>query len=95
MRSNYIGGRWVPSASQAAVPVVNPATEAVIDQVPAGVPADVDAAVEAASSAFAAWSVTTPAERTQYLAAARDLLEQRADVVAAAITADMGSPLAF
>jgi aldehyde dehydrogenase (NAD+) len=95
MRSNYIGGRWVPSASEASIDVVNPATEAVIDRVPAGAPADVDAAVEAASAAFPAWSATTPAERAGYLAAARDLLEERADAVAAAISADMGSPLAF
>ena len=95
MRSNYIGGRWVPSASEASIDVVNPATEAVIDRVPAGTPADVDAAVEAASAAFPAWSATTPAERARYLASARDLLEERADAVAAAISADMGSPLAF
>src|SRR6185437_16078766 len=95
MRSNYIGGQWVPSASETSIDVVNPATEAVIDRVPAGAPADVDAAVEAALAAFGPWSVTTPAERAGYLAAARDLLEQRADTVAAAISADMGSPLAF
>src|SRR5215475_13206712 len=95
MRSNFIGGSWTPSASETSIDVINPATEAVIDRVPAGSPADVDAAVEAAGAAFATWSVTPPAERAGYLAAARDLLEQRADSVAAAITADMGSPLAF
>jgi aldehyde dehydrogenase (NAD+) len=95
MRSNYIGGTWVPSASETSIGVVNPATEAVIDRVPAGHPADVDAAVEAASAAFATWSVTTPAERAGYLAAIGDLLAERSDAVAAAITADMGSPLAF
>jgi aldehyde dehydrogenase (NAD+) len=95
MRSNYIGGSWVPSATDVSIGVINPATEAVIDRVPAGDPADVDAAVRAAAAAFATWSVTQPAERARYLAAARDLLEQRADSVAAAISADMGSPLAF
>jgi aldehyde dehydrogenase (NAD+) len=95
MRSNYIGGRWVPSANETSIDVINPATEAVIDRVPAGSPADVGAAVEAASAAFTTWSVTPPAERAGHLAAARDLLEQRADTVAAAISADMGSPLAF
>jgi aldehyde dehydrogenase (NAD+) len=47
MRRNYVAGTWVPSASDEAVDVINPATEEVIDQVPAGHPADVDAAVEA------------------------------------------------
>jgi len=38
MRSNFIGGAWVPSASSAGIDVINPATEAVIDRVPAGDP---------------------------------------------------------
>jgi aldehyde dehydrogenase (NAD+) len=95
MRSNYIGGTWVPSVNDAGIDVVNPATEAVIDRVPAGAAADVAAAARAARAAFATWSVTLPAERARYLAAARDLLAERADTVAAAISADMGSPLAF
>jgi aldehyde dehydrogenase (NAD+) len=95
MRSNYIGGTWVPSVNDAGIDVVNPATEAVIDRVPAGAAADVAAAARAARAAFAAWSVTPPAERARHLAAARDLLAERADTVAAAISADMGSPLAF
>jgi aldehyde dehydrogenase (NAD+) len=95
MRKNYIGGSWTPSASDASVDVVNPATEVVIDRVPAGDPADVNEAAAAARAAFARWSVTSPAERSQHLEAARELLEQRADSVAAAISADMGAPLAF
>jgi aldehyde dehydrogenase (NAD+) len=95
MRSNFIGGTWMPSASDAGIDVVNPATEAVIDRVPAGAAADVAAAARAARTAFAAWSVTPPAERARHLAAARDLLAERADTVAAAISADMGAPLAF
>jgi aldehyde dehydrogenase (NAD+) len=95
MRSNYIGSQWTPSASLVGIDVINPATETVIDRVPAGDPADVDAAVRSARSAFADWSVTPPAERARHLEAARDLLEQRADSVAAAISADMGSPLVF
>ena len=63
MRSNYIGGRWLPSAGQDGIDVVNPATGAVIDRVPAGHPADVDAAVTAARAAFAGWSQTRPAAR--------------------------------
>jgi aldehyde dehydrogenase (NAD+) len=95
MRSNYIGGRWVPSASDEGVEVVNPATEQVIDSVPAGHPADVDAAVLAARSAFAGWSGTPAAERARRLDAARDLLDERAEAVAAVISADMGAPAGF
>jgi aldehyde dehydrogenase (NAD+) len=95
MRKNYIGGGWTPSASDRSIDVVNPATEAVIDQVPAGHPADVDQAVHAARNALPGWSATSAAERARFLAAAADLLEARSTSVAAAITADMGSPITF
>ena len=76
MRRNYVAGTWVPSASDEAVDVINPATEEVIDQVPAGHPADVDAAVEAARAAFGGWAATPVAERARYLEAIRQLLEE-------------------
>jgi len=95
MRSNYVAGTWAPSASDEAVDVINPATEEVIDQVPAGHPADVDAAVEAARAAFGGWAATPAAERARYLEAIRQLLEDRAVPLAEVITADLGAPLAF
>ncbi len=95
MRENYIAGGWVPSAAEAGIEVSNPATGEVIDTVPAGHPADVDQAVEAARAAFGGWSATTPADRAGYLAAARDLLADRAAAVAAVISADMGAPISF
>jgi aldehyde dehydrogenase (NAD+) len=95
MRSNYIDGSWAPSASDSGIDVINPATSAIIDRVPAGHPADVDAAVRAARAAFATWSATSAAERAARLEAARQLLAERADSVAATISADLGSPLVF
>jgi aldehyde dehydrogenase (NAD+) len=95
MRSNYINGEWTASASADGIDVVNPASGAVIDRVPAGHPADLDAAVAAARAAFPGWSAVDAAKRAQYLDAARQLLAERADSVAAAISADMGSPLSF
>ncbi|MGZ5268858.1 MAG: aldehyde dehydrogenase family protein, partial [Caldimonas sp.] len=61
-------------------------------------PAAGDSPAEAARAAAAAlptWSATSPAERAGRLEAVRVLLEQRADTVAATITADMGSPVSF
>jgi aldehyde dehydrogenase (NAD+) len=95
VRSNYINGTWIPSADPRGIDVVNPADQSVIDQVPAGHPADVDAAVQAAMAAFGSWSTTPVAERAERLDAAGRLLEERADSVAAVISADMGSPLTF
>ncbi|MFB4293111.1 aldehyde dehydrogenase family protein [Nonomuraea sp. ATR24] len=95
MRQLYIGGAWTASVSGEAVEVVNPATEEIIDRVPAGASGDVDAAVRAAARAFPAWSSLPPADRAKPLAAAAELLVQRADDIARTIAADMGSPLGF
>jgi aldehyde dehydrogenase (NAD+) len=95
MRSNYINGGWIPSADPGGIDVVNPASQSVIDRVPAGHQSDVDEAVAAASAAFDGWASAPVAERAERLDAARQLLEERADSVAATISADMGSPLTF
>jgi aldehyde dehydrogenase (NAD+) len=69
----YIGGAWVRSASS-TIPVINPATEAVIAAVPAGTAEDADRSVNAARHAFESWSVTPPAVRTKYLSVVGDAL---------------------
>ncbi|WP_327090503.1 aldehyde dehydrogenase family protein [Nonomuraea sp. NBC_01738] len=95
MRQLYIGGAWTASVSGEAIEVVNPATEEIIDRVPAGAPDDVEAAVGAARAAFPAWSSTAPAERSKLLAAAADLLTERAGDIARTISTDMGAPIGF
>ncbi|MEV0198049.1 aldehyde dehydrogenase family protein [Nonomuraea sp. NPDC050691] len=95
MRKLYIGGDWTASVSGEAIEVVNPATEEIIDRVPAGAPADVEAAVLAARGAFPAWSAAAPEDRAKLLAAAAELLERRSADIAQAIATDMGAPLRF
>ncbi|MCT9933829.1 aldehyde dehydrogenase family protein [Planotetraspora sp. A-T 1434] len=95
MRPLYLNGAWVPSASGEGVDVVNPATEEVVDRVPAGWPGDVETAVSAARAAFPSWSGTAPAERAKLLAAAAGLLKERAERMAETIATDMGAPLGF
>ncbi|NUR62768.1 MAG: aldehyde dehydrogenase family protein, partial [Catenulispora sp.] len=63
----YVGGKWIPSASATTLDVLNPATEDVLAVVPAGGAADVDAAVAAARSAARAWGTTGKAERLELL----------------------------
>ncbi|SNT14522.1 aldehyde dehydrogenase (NAD+) [Streptosporangium subroseum] len=92
MRHLYLNGAWQSSASGESIDVVNPATEEIIDRVPAGAPADVDAAVAAARAAFPAWSRTASAERGKILAAAAELLRERSDQIARIIATDMGAP---
>ncbi|MFF3440065.1 aldehyde dehydrogenase family protein [Streptosporangium sp. NPDC002721] len=92
MRHLYLNGAWQPSASAESIDVINPATEELIDRVPAGSPADVEAAVAAARAAFPSWSATAPAERGRILAAAADLIRERSDQIARIIATDMGAP---
>ena len=91
----YIGGRWQAAAGTERIEVIDPVTEQVIGQVPAGTAADVDAAVRAARGALPGWAATPPARRGAVLAAARDLLAARRDEVAATIAAELGAPPAF
>ncbi|MEV0160153.1 aldehyde dehydrogenase family protein [Nonomuraea fuscirosea] len=95
MRQLYIDGSWTASASDDSIEVVNPATEEIIDRVPAGVPDDVEAAAGAAARAFPEWSATASTERAKLLADAAELLKQRSEEVAGIIATDMGAPLAF
>ncbi|MFC9749382.1 aldehyde dehydrogenase family protein [Streptomyces niveus] len=91
--SMYIGGEWRPAAGPGTIAVVNPATEQVIAEVPAGTAEDVDAAVRAARAAFPGWAATAPAERAARLTALRDAMAARKDEIAETVTAELGSPL--
>ena len=89
----YLGGQWVPSSGTELIDVVNPYTEQVIGQVPAGSAADVDVAVAAARQALAGWSRTDVGVRAAYLSKAAGLLADRTDALAEVVTAEMGCPL--
>ncbi|MFW6641805.1 aldehyde dehydrogenase family protein [Nocardiopsis algeriensis] len=95
MRSLYIDGAWRDSASDEALDVIDPATEQVIDTVPAGSPEDVDAAVEAAAAAFPAWAGLTPGQRVTHLSKAHELFSARLEEIAGILTRDMGAPAVF
>ncbi|GHD34218.1 aldehyde dehydrogenase family protein [Nocardiopsis kunsanensis] len=95
MRSLYIDGAWTGSASDEALEVLDPATEQVIDTVPAGTAKDVDNAVGAAVAAFPAWSRRPHGQRVTHLAKALELFDERAEEIAALLTRDMGAPAGF
>jgi betaine-aldehyde dehydrogenase len=92
LTNNFVGGEWVESSSTSTIPVVNPATEEVIAEVASGSREDADRAVAAACAAFPGWSTTSPAERGKYVAAMGEALHERADELAATVTAELGVP---
>jgi aldehyde dehydrogenase (NAD+) len=89
----FLDGEWVTANSGRTIDVYNPTTEELIGTVPANTAEDVDRAVRSAKAAFPAWSQTTDAERAAYLRKLRDGLAARAEVIAATIATDVGTPM--
>jgi aldehyde dehydrogenase (NAD+)/aminobutyraldehyde dehydrogenase len=90
----FIGGAFVPSSSSETVDIVNPATEEVLTQVPAGTVEDVDAAVAAALSAKADWAATTPRDRSAVLLKIADIIEANRELFETLESANTGKPAA-
>jgi aldehyde dehydrogenase (NAD+) len=91
----YIGGQWVPPASDATMPVLNPATEAQIGSVAMGSAADVDNAVAAAKAAFESFSQTSKADRLALLHRLKTVTEKRLEDLAQAMRMEMGAPISM
>ncbi|MCB1440722.1 MAG: aldehyde dehydrogenase family protein, partial [Nitratireductor sp.] len=87
----YIGGTWRKTAE--TIPVLNPATEEVIGQLPVAQRQDLDDALEAAESGFRIWRATSPRDRAELILRAARLMRERADEIAYAITLEHGKPL--
>ena len=94
LAGNYVNGAWVPSETETAADVINPATgESLARIAPAG-DAEVAQAVTAAARAFPAWRRTPPQDRIQFLFRFRDILIRRIDELARSITLENGKTLA-
>jgi len=89
---NYINGKWTESHEAASAPVLNPATQAVIAQVPMGANTvkDVESAVQMAQKAFFEWSQTPVMQRVQPLYKLKTLLEDNLEDLALTITNESG-----
>ncbi|MBI6617973.1 aldehyde dehydrogenase family protein [Pseudomonas corrugata] len=89
----YVNGGWSAPVSPASLPVVNPATEEVVAQVASGSAEDVDQAVAAARAAFADWSATSTAQRARVLGKIHELILERKEAFAQAISVEMGAAI--
>ncbi|MFQ6023773.1 MAG: aldehyde dehydrogenase family protein [Acidiferrobacterales bacterium] len=67
MQPMYINGKFTEGQATAALAVVNPATEELLDRVPRGTQMDIDAAVAAAKDAFSGWRKTVANDRAEML----------------------------
>jgi aldehyde dehydrogenase (NAD+) len=89
----YIDGRWCSPISSDSVPVINPATEAVVAHVASGSAADVDRAVAAAREALPGWSATPVQSRALILGQIYDLIIERKEELAQAVSLEMGASI--
>lgn len=87
---NYINGAWVASSATEYWNVVNPASQEVMAQVPAGTAADVDTAVKSSEKAFATWKRVPAGKRIQYLFQLKRLIEENMDELSRTITLESG-----
>jgi malonate-semialdehyde dehydrogenase (acetylating)/methylmalonate-semialdehyde dehydrogenase len=91
--TNFVGGSWVASRASEFLDVHNPATGEVIARTPLSTAEDLDAAVAAAKKAFPAWRDTPPVVRARSMFRFRQLLEEHAEELAAAVTREHGKTL--
>src|ERR1700749_940277 len=89
-----IGGEWRQAAAHEEIEGVNPATEDVVDSVPAGAREDVELAGATAQRAFPEWSRTDVEKRAAILSKAADLIHDHAKELAATLTSEQGKPVA-
>lgn len=94
-RQLYIGGEWREPVKKNRIPIINPATEEIIGDIPAATAEDVDIAVEAARKAIARddWGSTTGAQRAKYLRAIAAKVLEKKSVLATLESLDSGKTL--
>lgn len=88
-----IDGEWVKSAK--SIPVINPATEEVISEIPEATPEQVDAAVRAAERAQPEWARLPAIQRAGYLHEIANLLRMNKALLARTITEEQGKILSL
>ncbi|MDD7965291.1 CoA-acylating methylmalonate-semialdehyde dehydrogenase [Actinomycetospora lemnae] len=90
---HWAGGAALKSTGDRLGDVTDPATGQVTRQVAFATEADVEAVIAAARDAFPLWRDTSLTKRTQILFRFRELLNARADELAAIITSEHGKVL--
>ncbi|WP_435583185.1 aldehyde dehydrogenase [Amycolatopsis thermoflava] len=93
----FIGGEWTTPSSAELLDIRSPHDQSLLGRAAQALPADVDRAVAAARKALdeGPWPRTSPAERIAVIRRLVKLREERADEIAALISAENGSALWF
>ena len=89
----FIDGSWCDALDGKTLAVINPADESVLAEVAYGTRAEADRAIAAAERAFPAWRALSVYDRAKILKQTADLMRERADKIARALTQEQGKPL--
>ncbi|MFD6682337.1 aldehyde dehydrogenase family protein [Micromonospora parva] len=92
--AQLVGGVWGAGGDGGELVVRDPADDQPVSTVPVATADEVAKATQAARNAAAQWAATAPAERAAALHRAADAVEAVVEELSAAVTAEMGKPLA-
>ncbi|XP_034708016.1 betaine aldehyde dehydrogenase 1, chloroplastic-like isoform X2 [Vitis riparia] len=95
-RQLFIDGEWREPLLKKRIPIINPATQEIIGDIPAATAEDVDIAVEAARRAFSkpdSWASTSGSFRAKFLRAIADKILERKIELAKLEVVDCGKPI--
>ena len=90
----YINGSWRNGEGRDVHQVVNPATSAVLAELPLATAADLDEALEASAKGFAEWRTVDVNARAAILHKVAGFIRDRAENIAVLLTTEQGKPLA-
>jgi acyl-CoA reductase-like NAD-dependent aldehyde dehydrogenase len=93
VQHSFIGGRRTEIILGDHIPVLDPATAAVVGETVESGPIGVDAAVDAAHEAQPGWAATPASQRGKAVAAVADAIVVHSDELAPLLTAEQGKPL--
>lgn len=89
----FIDGSWCDALDGQTLAVINPADESVLAEVAYGTRTEADRAIAAAERAFPAWRALSAYDRAKILKRTADLMRERVDKIARALTQEQGKPL--
>src|SRR6516165_2226127 len=90
----YIDGQWCGARDGKTLAVINPADESVLAEVAYGGRTEAERAIDAAARAFPAWRASSAYDRAKVLKRTAELIRERAETIAQALTQEQGKPLA-
>lgn len=85
-----INGKFVKSTSEQTLPVLNPATQELLGEVPFATQQEIETAVAGAKSAFSTWKEVPVSERARYLQRYLQLLTEHHDELGELVSQDTG-----